>query len=76
MHLPHEQLPFWGGVGGGWRGIWDEGKNLSEENYVCAAQLPAQAGGTPQICPDPGPSPTATAPTCLWGRGRREALTS
>lgn len=47
------------------------GENLSEENRVCAAQLPPQAGGTPRIRPDPGPSPAAATPTCLGGRGRR-----
>lgn len=66
------------GAGGGGLvgGDLGRGKNLSEENCVCAAQLPAQAGGTPQIRPDPGPSPAAIAPHVPWGRGRPEVLTS
>lgn len=45
------------------------GKNLSEENRVCAAQLPPQAGGTPRIRPDPGPLPCRGHPHVPLGEG-------
>lgn len=45
------------------------GKNLSEENRVCAAQLPPQAGGTPRINPDPGPLPCRGHPHVPLGGG-------
>lgn len=46
------------------------GKNLSEENCVCAAQLPARVGGRPE-CAGPRALPGGGAPTCLRGRGQR-----
>lgn len=45
------------------------GKNLSEENRVCANQLQAQTGGTPQIRPDPGPLPCCGRPHVPLGGG-------
>ena len=52
-------------------------KNLSEENRVCAAQLPAQTRGTPRIRPDPEPLPCGGHPHVPWGGGGvGEALTS
>lgn len=72
-HLPPSSCRA-GGAGGG----LGTRRNLSEENRVRAAQLPAPAGGTPRIRADPGPPPPP--PGCPHvppgGGGLGEALTS
>lgn len=57
--------------GGGWRGIWDEGKICPRRIASAPPSCRLRVGGHPESTRTPGPSPAAAAPTCLWGRGRR-----
>lgn len=57
--------------GGGWRGIWDEGKICPRRIASAPPSCRLRAGGHPESAWTPGPSPAAAAPTCLWGRGQR-----